>query len=272
MDELHRDENILAQGVYGRHPLAMARAVTRGTKKVRAEKPRRARRASALAVPDTVSLTRGAVAEELGVHKTTVRRWEERGVLQPVVGPDGVHRFDREQLAHVRQVIDVRTRTVPPKSDDYDGETAASVFELFKKGVEAVEVVMRTRLHPSAVRALQDEWMRMRGGYVIDAVQAGEISVLRGRAIVHPEELLASLRERAPMHQRCGRCDQELDTTEIPVCRICAFTMNQKVAEDLAKQAAVDRQQRELAKEQEKLEREHRQRMRELDRDRRRED
>jgi len=43
------------------------------------------------------------VARALGVHENTVRRWEERGLLQAVRLPSGVRRFRASDVAAVRE-------------------------------------------------------------------------------------------------------------------------------------------------------------------------
>jgi len=42
------------------------------------------------------------VARELGVHENTIRRWEERGLLQAVRLPSGVRRFRAEDVEAIR--------------------------------------------------------------------------------------------------------------------------------------------------------------------------
>jgi excisionase family DNA binding protein len=43
------------------------------------------------------------VARTLGVHENTVRRWEERGLLNAVRLPSGVRRFRAEDVEALRQ-------------------------------------------------------------------------------------------------------------------------------------------------------------------------
>jgi excisionase family DNA binding protein len=43
------------------------------------------------------------VAQTLGVHENTIRRWEERGLLQAVRLPSGVRRFRPEDVAAMRE-------------------------------------------------------------------------------------------------------------------------------------------------------------------------
>jgi excisionase family DNA binding protein len=43
------------------------------------------------------------VARALGVHENTVRRWDERGLLQAVRLPSGVRRFRTEDVEAMRE-------------------------------------------------------------------------------------------------------------------------------------------------------------------------
>jgi excisionase family DNA binding protein len=43
------------------------------------------------------------VAQTLGVHENTIRRWEERGLLQAVRLPSGVRRFRPEDVEAMRE-------------------------------------------------------------------------------------------------------------------------------------------------------------------------
>jgi excisionase family DNA binding protein len=42
-------------------------------------------------------------ARRLGVHENTLRRWEEKGLIQAVRLPSGVRRFRSEDIATVRR-------------------------------------------------------------------------------------------------------------------------------------------------------------------------
>lgn len=48
-------------------------------------------------IPET--LTRRQVAERLGVHVDTVRRWEDRGALTPLRTPGGHVRYAADEVA-----------------------------------------------------------------------------------------------------------------------------------------------------------------------------
>lgn len=42
-------------------------------------------------------------ARGLGVHENTIRRWEEKGLIQAVRLPSGVRRFRSEDIATIRR-------------------------------------------------------------------------------------------------------------------------------------------------------------------------
>jgi excisionase family DNA binding protein len=42
-------------------------------------------------------------AQALGVHENTIRRWEQRGLLQAVRLPSGVRRFRSEDIEQMRE-------------------------------------------------------------------------------------------------------------------------------------------------------------------------
>jgi len=55
-------------------------------------------------------------AQALGVHENTIRRWEERGLLQAVRLPSGVRRFRPEDVERVREQM--FSGFAPLKADD----------------------------------------------------------------------------------------------------------------------------------------------------------
>jgi excisionase family DNA binding protein len=56
------------------------------------------------------------VARALGVHENTVRRWEERGLLQAVRLPSGVRRFRPSDVETVREQM--FSGFAPVRADD----------------------------------------------------------------------------------------------------------------------------------------------------------
>jgi hypothetical protein len=104
-------------------------------------------------------LTRGQVAEELGISKTQVRRLETR--LKPTVDASGVHRFSAEAVEEVRDRTVMRRRSFRTERDA--GDLAAEVFAALDDGVDPADIVKRLRMEPTRVLNLQAQWAQMRG-------------------------------------------------------------------------------------------------------------
>jgi hypothetical protein len=114
-------------------------------------------------------LTRAEVARKLGVGASTVRRLEG-GALQPILGSDGVHRFDAGEVDAYRAVRggQRRRKNLPSKASPKtapvraEGKHHARAFRLFEAGRSHAEVVIETALPSDLVRQLYVEW---RAGY-----------------------------------------------------------------------------------------------------------
>ncbi len=95
----------------------------------------------------------------LGVSRTRILQFEERGELHPVRDERGVHRYLRsevERLIRVRAAsADKRVTRVGAK---LPGEVVARVFELFDEGWTLPQIVRETKLPPEAIRALHVEY------------------------------------------------------------------------------------------------------------------
>jgi hypothetical protein len=95
----------------------------------------------------------------LGVSRTRILQFEERGELHPVRDERGVHRYLRsevERLIRVRAASpDKRVTRVGAR---LPGEIVARVFELFDEGWTLPQIVRETRLPPEAIRALHVEY------------------------------------------------------------------------------------------------------------------
>jgi post-segregation antitoxin (ccd killing protein) len=115
-------------------------------------------------------LTRAQVARRLGVGASTVRRMEGRD-LHPVVGADGVHRFDADEVEARRETAagELRrggrraTKVAPAKvTVQAEGKQHARAFRLFAAGRSHADVVIETAIPAAMVRQLYVEW---RAGY-----------------------------------------------------------------------------------------------------------
>jgi hypothetical protein len=192
--------------------------------------------------PDAALLTRSQVARALHRSIATVRRMEGN-LLHAEMGPDGVRRFRREQVLQV--AITLKAKVTPERSsgmpaDAYDGVAAATAYGLFDTGIHPVDVVKRTGLHPLAVAAMHEQWAQMRGGFVVDAKQAREVSAMpwltRGSLLTSGAELVAAL--RACPSRSCSECDSELAS----LCARCAQALKERA---LTQRTVRERQTRE---------------------------
>src|SRR5882724_9074736 len=110
--------------------------------------------AAKLALPAGKLLKRGDVARRLGLSQSTVRRMEGK-TLQPSLGPRGTRYFVEE---HVEAVLVRIRRTQLAEPPDSTGALAAQVFERFRCGLNAVDVVKELRIDPDWVETLAADW------------------------------------------------------------------------------------------------------------------
>jgi hypothetical protein len=101
-------------------------------------------------------LTRSQAARVLGVSVSTVIRREH--VLKPVI-VNGVHMFDERVLR--REVTTIRHRQAVASLGPTSGDIASAVFELLEAGIEPTQIVIRVKVPPDAVQALQAQWLEM---------------------------------------------------------------------------------------------------------------
>jgi hypothetical protein len=104
-------------------------------------------------------ITRGYVAQVLGVNVSTIRRLEARGQLHPRIGPGGIRYF---QMHEVRRLSAHRLRLLRSK----DWEMRLAAFAMFRKGLDWRDVAIKLRYDPYRVRRL---WRL----YMLDEVQSG---------------------------------------------------------------------------------------------------
>jgi hypothetical protein len=109
--------------------------------------------ATSRGAPKSRRLTRAEVARRLGVHITSVRRYEHTGKLHPKKDPRGVRYFDEAELDAFAKSRGATSQDEPP------GASIARVFELIADGKELPDIVIATGLTPSRVRALYVEFI-----------------------------------------------------------------------------------------------------------------
>jgi hypothetical protein len=182
-------------------------------------------------------LKRSQAAKALGVSVSKLRRME--GVdIEPIVGPDGVRLFRREEI-HELTIRRVGER--PEQPDQFDGNAAAEVFALLDEGVSAIDIVKRTRLDPRAVIAIRREWVRLQGGFFLAASHLQEIEDLSWLFGTFPipdaETLLENL--KLTSGHICLRCKRHPSD----VCTGCARFMSAEHRAKLQNDLAAKREQ-----------------------------
>lgn len=111
-------------------------------------------------------LTRGEAAKVLGVHVSSVRRYEERGWLRPKGGAGEERRFDEAEVRAFAKTIRRDAVELRPT-----GTEDAAAFRLFRRGASHEEVVIALELQASRVRELFAQW---RAGYHASATKTPE--------------------------------------------------------------------------------------------------
>jgi hypothetical protein len=96
---------------------------------------------------DDEPITRGYVAQILGVDVSTVRRLEARGQLHPTIGRGGIRYFEMHE---VRRLKAHRLRLL----SNQHVEMKLAAFVLFRKGVDWRDVAIKLRYDPYRVRRL----------------------------------------------------------------------------------------------------------------------
>lgn len=101
-----------------------------------------------IAPSGSVLLTRADAAALLRCSISSIRRLEG-DVLHPIVGADGVHRFDPAELARVASRCSSRSA-----DGSKEGERDARVFEALEEGKGLREIVTTLRLSADLVSRL----------------------------------------------------------------------------------------------------------------------
>ncbi|HET9622455.1 MAG TPA: MerR family transcriptional regulator [Kofleriaceae bacterium] len=121
---------------------------------------------------EPTALTRGQVAERLGVSVSTVRRFEAQERLHPTRDENGVNQFDVVQVAELaleladeprgRRLRNAAsadgTASAPGSVKRSPGEEAALVFERLEQRQSLAEIVVGVRITPERVRELYRQW------------------------------------------------------------------------------------------------------------------
>jgi transposase len=116
---------------------------------------------------DSTGLTRAEVAQILGVHVSSVRRYEEKGWLRPT-GSKGEERMfaHADVKAFARLARRGRGRVAMPIVEE--GAIDAAAFKMFRAGATHEQVVLALEIPAARVRELFHAW---RTGYATKGAQ-----------------------------------------------------------------------------------------------------
>ena len=155
-------------------------------------------------------LKRTEAARMLGVSVSTLRR-REGELINPVVGPGGVHLFDEAEVRSTQ--VTIRRRQAVGSIGPALGETAAEVFTLLDEKVHPIEIVKRLKLAPDVVESLQEQWTHLKGGFVVYEQEAQDLAIhSRGVRAKSGHELAEQIN---------ARLQSLLRRHNSPTCRIC---------------------------------------------------
>jgi len=187
------------------------------------EQSRNDREPKASSSPGSVLLTRAEAAALLHCSISSIRRLEGH-TLRPVVGPDGVHRFDPVDLVRVAS-----ERTAITVAASKEGERDAMVFEALEDGKRLREIVTTMRLPVDVATKLHAAWLKMGDGHDM-VLSNARLAQLRGALqadLKRPgdlvEEVLWLAEQRSTLEGERNNLDQQLSDLVAVVGKMTAL-------------------------------------------------
>lgn len=158
-------------------------------------------------------LTRAELAKAIGKSKTTVRRWEAKGKITPIVDEHGVHLFrveDAQRLNGGEPIATLpRARAYVASADRANSELGAQVFDLLLQRVPRVKIVTQLRIHPNVLEGFLEAWARLRHGFFVDGRQLRAIARLLRVLPETADDLVKVLARQQAHRERCRACHRE---------------------------------------------------------------
>jgi hypothetical protein len=171
---------------------------------------------------DDAFLTRGELCKALGIGKTTLRRWEDKGKARPVTNANGVKLYPREEAERLTGGVRVarlpKARALVPNAASSDGELAAKIFDRLDRGIHPVEIVKELRVHPDIVEGFVVRWERMRKTILLTGTDATALAKVLRCEVGGARELVSAIEALAGRARlRCEQCEGSRPT----VCGKC---------------------------------------------------
>src|SRR5207244_3900718 len=133
---------------------------------------------------------------------SSVRRLEG-DALHPIVGADGVHRFDPAEIARVAS-----HRSVRPVHGSKEGERDAQVFEALEEGKGLREIVTTLRLPADLASKLHASWLKMGSNQdmILSSERLAQLRSALGVDVKRPADLVDAVRWAA---EQCNTLEAE---------------------------------------------------------------
>lgn len=158
---------------------------------------------------ETVYLSRKEFAEKAGISVSEVRRRERLGEFAPakrICGSRRVAQYTVDQVQMMKKLVVKQSKGMIVK---YDSDDSYRVCHLIAQGKSVSEVLLETKLHPHAVKAILSDYSEISGSLFLNNKQVERINALPldGNFPVKSGEDVVLLLEGAAKEdcERCGR-------------------------------------------------------------------
>lgn len=178
-------------------------------------------------VTDDTLLTRGQLAQKLGVSFQEVNRRLRVGALKPYL------KRGKEPIFHVGQLEEQRMlsrkRTVEPGREavvDFTGKDAATVFKALREGKALDDIVIEHGVHPLIVKAASEAYAQLRGSLFVSAERMRELEKMPidGEWPIQNDVQLIEMLRGALEESSCEKCKRKTRK----VCLACAKSLARK--------------------------------------------
>jgi hypothetical protein len=161
---------------------------------------------------DDAFITRGELCKALGIGKTTLRRWEEKGKARPITNANGVKLYPREEAERLTGGVRIaplpKARALVPNAASSDAEVAAQIFERLDREVHPVDIVKELRVHPDIVEGFVARWQRMRKTIMLTGTDVTALAKVLRCEVGDARALLSAIQTLAGRARvRCEDCE-----------------------------------------------------------------
>lgn len=176
---------------------------------------------------DDTLLTRGQMAQRLGVSIQEVQRRLRVGTLKPYMKRGKEPLFHTGQLEEQRMLS--RRRTAEPGKEpvvDFTGKDASTVFKALRDGKTLDDIVVDYAVHPLIVKAAAEAFAQLRGCLFVSSDRLRDLEKLPidGEWPVQTDTQLVKMLREALTEAACSECKKRTRK----VCLACAKSLARK--------------------------------------------